>query len=57
MNINSASEFISQALIIRTALEALSVVTSIMLFVSLVAVAVYLIGIWNLCRAEYRRSK
>lgn len=57
MNLSGSSDFIVQALIIRAALEALSAVMAVMFCPSLAAFAVYLIGVWRLCRAEYRLSK
>ncbi|HKQ73556.1 MAG TPA: hypothetical protein VJ810_07515 [Blastocatellia bacterium] len=57
MDFSGSSELIAQALIARVALEALSVVTMVMFCASLMAFVVYLVGVWRLCRAEYRLSK
>jgi len=48
------SELIQQALIIRTALEALAPIVAVLGCVALAAFIVYLIGAFRLCRAEVR---
>lgn len=52
MNFGGLSEYAGQGLIIQAALEALSVVMAVLFSLTLAAFAVYLTGVWLLCRAE-----
>ena len=51
------SEYAGQPLIIRTALEALGIVTEVFFYMALAAFVIYLVGLWRLCRAKDRLSR
>jgi hypothetical protein len=57
MTFDGFTEDTGQTLIIRTALEALGAVTEVFIYMALAAFVIYLIGLWRLCRAEYRQSR
>lgn len=50
-------EYITQVLIMRVALEALSPIMAVLLCLTLSAYGAYLIGVLLLCRAEDRPSE
>ena len=57
MTFDGFYEGAGQTLIIRTALEALGAITEVFIYMALAAFVIYLIGLWRLCRAEYRQSR
>ena len=57
MNLSGSPELIEQAIVMRMALEALSVTMTILLCLTLVAFAVYLASVFYLCLLEIRPAK